>query len=333
MTVVPGTRRLNRTWSQPIGADAIAATTSIENTKKEFDDLKCNDDPVDDSTSNQDNTSPSTPPPEEESPSRSVRRIKNLKEFRKLTKNPQCKAEETDCDPSTEEENKPTGSCNPLAPPSVPRRCFSDSDAPEVPVYDGGDTDVWGNPLVVPLGIDESKISPDDPSMTIICDEEPPAAQVTEAQPDPVALASEGTAVMASSVQSCEEVLPSGSSSGWQVAVSGTGGTTPPGPATLPPPEDFGGGNPFLMFLCLSLLLQQRSIIMGQGMDHNDLAMHFDRLVRKHPVHPVLAMARRMFHAYRGHYQRGTNNTSLRNRGGGSGGGGASENTTTDHAC
>lgn len=67
---------------------------------------------------------------------------------------------------------------------------------------------------------------------------------------------------------------------------------------TLPGPKDFGGGNPFLMFLCISVLCQHRDVIMKSGMDYNEIAMHFDKMVRKHNVTRVLNQARIMYAAY-----------------------------------
>lgn len=69
-------------------------------------------------------------------------------------------------------------------------------------------------------------------------------------------------------------------------------------PTSLPPPNEFGGGNPFLMFLCLSLLLQHRNFVMNNNMDYNEMAMHFDKMVRKHNVVRVLNQARRMYADY-----------------------------------
>lgn len=66
----------------------------------------------------------------------------------------------------------------------------------------------------------------------------------------------------------------------------------------LPPPSLFGGGNPFLMFLCLTVLLQHRDYIMRNRMDYNELAMHFDKMVRKHNVNRVLNQARQMYAIY-----------------------------------
>lgn len=66
----------------------------------------------------------------------------------------------------------------------------------------------------------------------------------------------------------------------------------------LPSSKEFGGGNPFLMFLCLSIILQHRDYVMKNGMDYNEMAMHFDKMVRKHNVLRVLNQARRMYSEY-----------------------------------
>lgn len=67
---------------------------------------------------------------------------------------------------------------------------------------------------------------------------------------------------------------------------------------SLPSPSVFGGGNPFLMYLCLTVLLQHRDYIMRNRMDYNELAMHFDKMVRKHNVNRVLNQARQMYALY-----------------------------------
>lgn len=67
---------------------------------------------------------------------------------------------------------------------------------------------------------------------------------------------------------------------------------------SLPPPNEFGGGNPFLMFLCLTILLQHRNYVIKSNMDYNEMAMHFDKMVRKHNVTRVLNQARRMYGDY-----------------------------------
>ncbi|OXA43815.1 Small G protein signaling modulator 2 [Folsomia candida] len=66
----------------------------------------------------------------------------------------------------------------------------------------------------------------------------------------------------------------------------------------MPSPDILGGGNPFLMFLCLTLLLQHRDHIMKNGMDYNETAMYFDKLIRKHNVGRVLAHARMLYSEY-----------------------------------
>lgn len=66
----------------------------------------------------------------------------------------------------------------------------------------------------------------------------------------------------------------------------------------LPPPEEFGFGNPFLMFLCLTVLIQHKDFIMKNGMEYDELAMHFDRMVRKHNVNKVLHQTRILYSDY-----------------------------------
>lgn len=66
----------------------------------------------------------------------------------------------------------------------------------------------------------------------------------------------------------------------------------------LPPPQDLGGGNPFMMFLCLTLLIQHRDVIMRSNMDYNELAMHFDKMVRRHHLQKVLQQTRALFAEY-----------------------------------
>lgn len=71
-----------------------------------------------------------------------------------------------------------------------------------------------------------------------------------------------------------------------------------PASSMLPPPHEFGGGNPFLMFLCLTVLLQHREIVIRNAMDYNEMAMHFDKMVRKHNVNRVMNQARQMYTGY-----------------------------------
>ncbi|KAJ4436482.1 hypothetical protein ANN_16513 [Periplaneta americana] len=81
-------------------------------------------------------------------------------------------------------------------------------------------------------------------------------------------------------------------------AAAGTRQTVQCTGTQLPPPSEFGGGNPFLMFLCLTVLSQHRDKVMGNSMDYNEMAMHFDKMIRKHNVTRVLNQARQMFAAY-----------------------------------
>lgn len=79
-----------------------------------------------------------------------------------------------------------------------------------------------------------------------------------------------------------------------------TPGSPRPAPAavSLPPPQEFGKGNPFMLFLCLALLLEHRDHIMKNNMDYNELAMHFDRLVRRHNLAKILHRAKALFADY-----------------------------------
>uniref|UniRef100_A0A3Q3G0B5 TBC1 domain family, member 25 n=1 Tax=Kryptolebias marmoratus TaxID=37003 RepID=A0A3Q3G0B5_KRYMA len=69
-------------------------------------------------------------------------------------------------------------------------------------------------------------------------------------------------------------------------------------PCSLPPPQEFGRGNPFMLFLCLSILLEHRDHIMKNNLDYNEIAMHFDRLVRRHNLSRVLQRAKALFADY-----------------------------------
>uniref|UniRef100_A0A0K2TQC7 TBC1 domain family member 25like [Nasonia vitripennis] n=1 Tax=Lepeophtheirus salmonis TaxID=72036 RepID=A0A0K2TQC7_LEPSM len=66
----------------------------------------------------------------------------------------------------------------------------------------------------------------------------------------------------------------------------------------LPPPTDFGDGNPFLMFLCISILIQHRGHILSHKFDYQEIAMYFDRLIRRHNVEKTLHIARKLFAEY-----------------------------------
>ncbi|XP_016161174.1 PREDICTED: TBC1 domain family member 25, partial [Ficedula albicollis] len=68
--------------------------------------------------------------------------------------------------------------------------------------------------------------------------------------------------------------------------------------APLPPPEELGQGNPFLLFVCLAMLLEQRDAVMARAGDYNEVAMHFDRLGRRHCLPRVLRRAKALFARY-----------------------------------
>ncbi|XP_071527319.1 TBC1 domain family member 25 isoform X2 [Panulirus ornatus] len=278
-----GGKKLNRTWSQPIDTSRVRTRVPSGETAMNVDRIR------------EENTSP------EDSPTRNVRKIRNLKEFQLLTKNKDSDSESNPASPFKDRmvspsrkkgENVKSVRDSGETTKNKSRRCFSDSDADVgVPVYsDGGEVDVWQNPVAT--------LSPEtDQHLQIICQEEQPTTvhQVTlktNGEQKQSELGGESETTMTASVNSCEEVTEV---SGWQVTVSAGGSPQVP---TMPPPEEFGGGNPFLMFLCLTLLLQHRQHIMLNKMDHNELAMHFDKMVRQHNVNKVLAQARRMFETY-----------------------------------
>ena len=66
----------------------------------------------------------------------------------------------------------------------------------------------------------------------------------------------------------------------------------------LPSPSQLGSSNAFMLFLCLSILLQHRDKIMSSGLDCNEIAVYFDSYIRRHNVHSVLDSGRQLFHSY-----------------------------------
>ncbi|XP_072102677.1 TBC1 domain family member 25 isoform X1 [Mobula birostris] len=87
-----------------------------------------------------------------------------------------------------------------------------------------------------------------------------------------------------------------GGGGGGEEGGEGDGDEDDDGP--LPPPHQLGGGHPFVLFLCLALLLEHRDRIVGARMDYNELAMHFDRLVRRQDLRRVTQRARALFADY-----------------------------------
>jgi hypothetical protein len=62
-----------------------------------------------------------------------------------------------------------------------------------------------------------------------------------------------------------------------------------------------------MLFLCLTILLQNRDKIITKGFDANDIQMYFDGLVRKNDVISVLDYARHLFHSYLSHWHQDCN--------------------------
>ncbi|XP_078384613.1 TBC1 domain family member 25-like isoform X2 [Oculina patagonica] len=66
----------------------------------------------------------------------------------------------------------------------------------------------------------------------------------------------------------------------------------------LPGPYQLGGGNPFVLFMCLAILSLHKDYCMHKEMDYNTLAMYFDKLVRKHDLAKTLVKARGLYADY-----------------------------------
>lgn len=99
-----------------------------------------------------------------------------------------------------------------------------------------------------------------------------------------------------SHISDCQEATEAFGNSG---SVSSSSASPPiRDPSKLPPPQEFGAGNPFLMFVSLTLLTEHRETIFNQAMCYEEIAMHFDRLVRKHNANRVLYMAKHMYTEY-----------------------------------
>lgn len=67
-------------------------------------------------------------------------------------------------------------------------------------------------------------------------------------------------------------------------------------------PDQLGSNDAFMLFLCLTILLQNRDKIISNNLDANDIQMYFDGLVRKNDVVSVLDFARQLFHTYLSHW-------------------------------
>nr|XP_042906763.1 TBC1 domain family member 25 isoform X2 [Parasteatoda tepidariorum] len=66
----------------------------------------------------------------------------------------------------------------------------------------------------------------------------------------------------------------------------------------LPPPHELGDGNPYLLFLCLSMIQSHREEILKKNFDFNELGIYFDKLVRKHRLSKVVSKSQKMFRDY-----------------------------------
>ncbi|CAH1108579.1 unnamed protein product [Psylliodes chrysocephalus] len=156
------------------------------------------------------------------------------------------------------------------------------------------DVYVWENPLlqkcpsaakIAPHTPDEqAEIDYDSPEPTNLAIDSKPAADelpTNHVDLNPASVEATSNGSVPTMTNSCEEVTES---------VKGC--------SLLPPPGEFGGGNPFLMFLCITLLMQHREHIISKAMDYNEMAMHFDKMVRKHNVTRVLNQARQMYARY-----------------------------------
>lgn len=67
---------------------------------------------------------------------------------------------------------------------------------------------------------------------------------------------------------------------------------------TLLSPAQLGSDDAFMLFMCLTILLQHGDKIMQNRMDSNDIQLYFDNMIRKHNVKSVLSDARNLFHTY-----------------------------------
>ncbi|KAF8565385.1 hypothetical protein P879_10232, partial [Paragonimus westermani] len=66
----------------------------------------------------------------------------------------------------------------------------------------------------------------------------------------------------------------------------------------LPAPDQFGQGNPFLLFLCLSLLLEYREDLLASVNEASDMIAFYQRKSKQHNLSRVLTRARAHFSAY-----------------------------------
>uniref|UniRef100_A0A2P2I736 TBC1 domain family member 25 n=2 Tax=Hirondellea gigas TaxID=1518452 RepID=A0A2P2I736_9CRUS len=202
------------------------------------------------------------------------------------------------------------------------RRCFSESDAGLGLLLDCEDdrvedeelcVEVWENPVASSpirdcppkLQMTESCTENDISKLLSSRDQQHSSAHFStvDQRSRLTSLSDDSTVSLANISKITKQTDKKSANTGWTV---GLGSNTSASSSSavgatvnkLCPPEKFGGGNPFLMIVCVTILLQHRSFIISQRLDHNDLAMHFDKMVRKHNVHTVLRQARVRYHHY-----------------------------------
>ncbi|TGZ60742.1 hypothetical protein CRM22_008352 [Opisthorchis felineus] len=66
----------------------------------------------------------------------------------------------------------------------------------------------------------------------------------------------------------------------------------------LPSPDQFGYGNPFLLFVCLSLLLEYREVLLANVNDASDLFAFYQHTAKKHNLLSILRRARSCYDQY-----------------------------------
>ena len=71
-----------------------------------------------------------------------------------------------------------------------------------------------------------------------------------------------------------------------------------PHPSVLPPPEEFGSGNAFLMFAAFTMIEQHRDHIIKNRLDFESIAMLFDRRVRRNDVNKVICNTKIAYENY-----------------------------------
>lgn len=146
-----------------------------------------------------------------------------------------------------------------------------------------------------------------------VTEDESGTLQYTDEEQDTCAEASEASVVTRTQVNgSCCSVdsgirsqpdtphrLPSVSSElQFAFESSGNHNKTQPKTAIFPPPDEFGYGNPFLMFAALTMILQHRDHIIKNKLDFDSIVMLFDRKVRKNNVHKIIHHTKALYQEY-----------------------------------